>query len=146
MKVALPYDGSPSAKRALEYVMSMPRMGGKGPLTVDVVNVQDATVGLPASFTRDAADVAAELVNSSRKNGTKLLEDPIATLKAANLLNESTVLIGDPASVIAEYVKDNRCDAVIMGTRGLGPIGGLVMGSVASKVIHLVKVPVTLVK
>ena len=146
MKVALPYDGSPSAKRALEYVMSMPRMGGKGALTVDVINVQDATVGLPASFNRDAADVAAELVSSSITNGKKLLEQPIATLEAAKLMNESTVLIGDPASVIAEYVDDKGCDAVVMGTRGLGAIGGLLMGSVARKVIHLVKVPVTLVK
>jgi len=146
MKVALPYDGSPSAKRALEYVMSMPRMGGKGPLTVDVINVQDATVGLPESFARDAADVAAELVSSSLKNGTKLLEGPIATLKSAGIMNESTVLIGDPASAIAEYVQDKGCDAVIMGTRGLGAIGSLLMGSVARKVIHLVKVPVTLVK
>jgi len=146
MKVALPFDGSPSAKRALDYVMSMPRSGGKGPLTVDVINVQDATVGLPESFARDAADVAADLVASSLNAGAKLLEEALATLKKAKLLNESTVLIGDPASVIAEYVDDNGCDAVIMGTRGLGPIGGLLMGSVASKVIHLVKVPVTLVK
>jgi nucleotide-binding universal stress UspA family protein len=85
-------------------------------------------------------------VSSSLKNGTKLLEGPIATLKSAGVMNESTVLIGDPASAIAEYVHDKGCDAVIMGTRGLGAIGGLLMGSVARKVIHLVKVPVTLVK
>jgi len=33
-----------------------------------------------------------------------------------------------------------------MGTRGLGPIGSLLLGSVATKVIHLAKTPVTLVK
>jgi hypothetical protein len=32
-----------------------------------------------------------------------------------------------------------------VGTRGLGPVGGLMLGSVTSKVISLVKVPVTLV-
>ena len=32
-----------------------------------------------------------------------------------------------------------------MGTRGLGSISGLLLGSVATKVLHLVKVPVTLV-
>jgi nucleotide-binding universal stress UspA family protein len=115
-------------------------------LTVDLINVQDAAVGIPASFARDAADVAERLVKSARDAGTKLLMKPIEALKKDKLLNASTVLVGDPARVIAEYVGDNRCDAVIMGTRGLGPIGGLVMGSVASKVIHLVKVPVTLVK
>ena len=33
-----------------------------------------------------------------------------------------------------------------MGTRGLGTIGTLVLGSVAHKVLHLTHVPVTLVK
>jgi nucleotide-binding universal stress UspA family protein len=43
-------------------------------------------------------------------------------------------------------VKDSGADAIVMGTRGLGVVGGLVLGSIASKVVHLVKVPVTLVK
>jgi nucleotide-binding universal stress UspA family protein len=33
-----------------------------------------------------------------------------------------------------------------MGTRGMGGVKGLFMGSVAMKVVHLSKVPVTLVK
>ncbi len=33
-----------------------------------------------------------------------------------------------------------------MGTRGMGAVGSLVMGSVAQKVVHRSPVPVTLVK
>ena len=33
-----------------------------------------------------------------------------------------------------------------MGTRGMGPVKSLVLGSVATKVIHLAGAPVTLVK
>jgi nucleotide-binding universal stress UspA family protein len=33
-----------------------------------------------------------------------------------------------------------------MGTRGMGGFAGMVMGSVATKVVHLVDCPVTLVK
>ena len=33
-----------------------------------------------------------------------------------------------------------------MGTRGMGAIGNLVAGCVGTKVIHLTKLPVTLVK
>jgi nucleotide-binding universal stress UspA family protein len=33
-----------------------------------------------------------------------------------------------------------------MGTRGMTAIGGLVMGSIATKVVHAAHVPVTLVK
>jgi nucleotide-binding universal stress UspA family protein len=38
------------------------------------------------------------------------------------------------------------CDGIVMGTRGMSAVGNLVMGSVATKVIHLTKLPVTLVK
>jgi nucleotide-binding universal stress UspA family protein len=33
-----------------------------------------------------------------------------------------------------------------MGTRGLGGIQGLLLGSVATQVIHLAEVPITLIK
>jgi nucleotide-binding universal stress UspA family protein len=35
---------------------------------------------------------------------------------------------------------------VVMGTRGLGAVTGMLLGSVATKVIHLSDVPVLLVK
>ena len=38
------------------------------------------------------------------------------------------------------------CDTVVMGTRGMSSLGNLVMGSVASRVVHGVPVPVLLVK
>ena len=38
------------------------------------------------------------------------------------------------------------CDAIVMGTRGLGTVQTLLLGSTALKVLHLVDVPVTLIK
>jgi nucleotide-binding universal stress UspA family protein len=48
--------------------------------------------------------------------------------------------------MIAEVGRQENCDAIVMGTRGMGAVSGLVLGSVATKVIHLADVPVTLVK
>lgn len=56
------------------------------------------------------------------------------------------VRIGEVAREIAKAADEKGCDAIVMGTRGMGAIGNLVMGSVATKVIHLTKLPVTLVK
>jgi nucleotide-binding universal stress UspA family protein len=53
---------------------------------------------------------------------------------------------GDPATTIASFARRTRCSEIIMGTRGLGRVSGLVLGSVATKVIHLTNMPVTLVK
>jgi nucleotide-binding universal stress UspA family protein len=146
MKVILPFDGSPSAHRALDYIVNVAALSAKGGLTVDIVNVQEATVGISDAFMRDAVDVAERLLAHANETGGELLAAPIERLKKANLFRKSAVLLGEPADCIAEYADDNPCDFVIMGTRGLGPLTGAVLGSVAMKVIHLVKVPVTLVK
>jgi nucleotide-binding universal stress UspA family protein len=39
-----------------------------------------------------------------------------------------------------------RVDQIVIGSRRLGAIGRLVPGSVATKIAHLTRVPVTLVK
>jgi len=56
------------------------------------------------------------------------------------------LLVGDPAEAIARFAQRTRCSEIIMGTRGLGRVRGLLLGSVTTKVIHLATVPVTLVK
>ena len=146
MKVVLPFDGSPSAARAVAYVVDLAGRLAKESVVVDLINVQDATTDLPGAFVRDAADVAEQLAKSALKDGAKLLAKPLAALERAKLKVQSKVLLGEPAEEIAAHAQDSGADQIVMGTRGLGAVGGLVLGSIASKVVHLVKVPVTLVK
>ena len=49
---------------------------------------------------------------------------------------ETEIGYGDPAKGILKVVSDDDVDTVVMGTRGLSDIQGLVMGSVAHKVSH----------
>ena len=56
------------------------------------------------------------------------------------------VSTGPVGETIAAYAKEQHCDHIVMGSRGLGAVSGMVLGSVATKVIHLTDVPVTLVK
>ena len=44
---------------------------------------------------------------------------------------------GDPASAIAKYAQRNKIDLIVMGTRGLGGVKGMLMGSVSRKVTNL---------
>lgn len=56
------------------------------------------------------------------------------------------VRIGSAAAAVIAPAAEHDCDVIVMGTRGMGAVGSLVMGSVAQKVVHLAPVPVTLVK
>jgi len=80
------------------------------------------------------ADVAATV-----QGDPKLLDD-------AGLKYTCHISVGDAAEVIASYCHDRKLDQIIMGTRGAGAVANMLMGSVASKVLHLVDVPVLLVK
>lgn len=67
-------------------------------------------------------------------------------LAAAGVPHKAKVVIGDAPHEIVEYAKAYHCDGIVMGTRGLGNVATLVLGSVAHKVLHLTHIPVTLVK
>jgi nucleotide-binding universal stress UspA family protein len=55
------------------------------------------------------------------------------------------VRIGDPAATIVNFSTQKHCSEIVMGTRGLGSLKSFLLGSVTAKVIHLARVPVTVV-
>jgi nucleotide-binding universal stress UspA family protein len=50
---------------------------------------------------------------------------------------EVLIDIGDPASTIVRVSQDLGADLIVMGRRGRGDLGGLLLGSVSHKVGHL---------
>jgi nucleotide-binding universal stress UspA family protein len=54
--------------------------------------------------------------------------------------------IGNPAEVIVAFARHRKCGEIVMGNSGLGGVAGLLLGSVARKVIFLARIPVVLVK
>ena len=56
------------------------------------------------------------------------------------------LLLGAPAEAIVRLAREQRCHKIVMGTRRLGSVAGLVLGSVASQVLRFAAVPVTLVR
>ena len=51
-----------------------------------------------------------------------------------------------PAETVDRVAREVGAHQIVMGTRGLGNLGNLFLGSVATKVVRLTRVPVTLVK
>jgi len=54
--------------------------------------------------------------------------------------------LGDPAGRIIDQARDRKADLVVMGSRGHGRLAGLVLGSVAQKVVSHAPCPVTVVR
>jgi len=47
---------------------------------------------------------------------------------------ETMVVIGDPARAIVEAATKKKADLIVIGSRGLGDLQGLLLGSVSHKV------------
>lgn len=133
------FDGSEHALRAVEHVVKLHREHGG--IQVRLVNVEPAPVEWQThGIEREATE--AQL----RARGEDKLEPARALLQKAGVPFETRVILGDPARAIVEAARDLGCDGIVMGTRGLGSVAGLLMGSIATKVLHLTGLPVTLVK
>lgn len=68
--------------------------------------------------------------------------DGAFTKEFAGLTVNRVTELGDPAQVIADYVKSHAVDLVMMPSHGRGPFRQLLLGSTTAKVLHDVACPV----
>lgn len=140
-KPLVPIDGSASAMRALAHAVA--ELQGRADAQLHVLNVQTPPVHpFPGKL------VSPDLIDRElRRAGEGVLESPQAVARAAGIACASHVRIGHhPGDEIAACAAEQGCDAIVMGTRGMGAVVGLLLGSVATKVVHVAQQPVTLVK
>lgn len=140
--ILLAFDGSENAKRALQYIINFAQDALK-PLQVHVLNVQQEPV-LYGEFA--TAGTVEELNQSFLDKSQRTLAEAATALQAAGIDHQTHGILGNVAEQVSEAVQQFCCDTVVMGTRGLGSFKGMLMGSVANRVIHEVSVPVLLVK
>jgi universal stress protein A len=88
------------------------------------------------------ADLMAESEALAR---TRLAELIPSDQKPKGGLTTSSA-IGTPVDRILDYIKDAHIDLVVMGTHGRGPVGHLLLGSVAERLVRRSPVPVLTVK
>ena len=140
MRILIPVDGSDRSLAAVRHVA-----GALAPATsaleIHLLNVQPPVPAAAATFIDSAV-----LRDYHRDEGTKALSGARKLLDEASLRYESHTAVGEPAETIAAYAEQRDCTGIVMATRGLGRAAGLLLGSVAHKVLQLSKVPVTLVK
>jgi nucleotide-binding universal stress UspA family protein len=138
-KILIPIDGSDSAARALQFWVKRMAAGMKA--EVYLINVQ-----APIRLNAEPTLTPESIQKMQQAAGEQALQAARTVLDAAGVSYETQVSIGEVAPSIAQYAKEQNCSAIVMGTRGMGSVGNLILGSVATKVVHLVDVPVTFVK
>jgi nucleotide-binding universal stress UspA family protein len=140
-RLLVPVDSSENAMRGLEHAIRLAKENG--PIELVILHALEPPIiyGEVAIYLPE--EKAREL---QLQHGEDILRPAVEKVKQAGVTFTSKVLIGDVPESIVSCAEDMACDGIVMGTRGMGAIGNLVLGSVTTKVIHLTKLPVTLVK
>lgn len=139
-KLILPVDGSEGSMRAARHVAAIACSVPE--LEIHMVNVQPP--GDDWMVRRMLK--AEELVGLEKEWGESAMAPARAILESAGLCATEHIVQGEVANSIAALARDLGCDQIIMGSHGRTALGGLLLGSVAMKVLHLTDIPVTLVK
>ena len=141
LKALVPVDGSENALNAVRHVIKLMRDGE--PFELHLLNVQ------PLLHKNVTSHVPHQVVQDyHREEADKALKSACDLLHGAGVPYQSHILVGHAAAVIAEQARTLGCDQVVMGTRGLGSLTQILLGSVSNETIQLMdpKIPITLVK
>ena len=140
-KVLLPVDGSDCALRAVRYFIEMAAARDDVSATLLYVHY------VPMRFGTVAAQVLPEDIRKMEsEHAEPVMSSAETLLSEANIPFERDFRAAvDVAPTIAKRAEELGCDAIFMGAHGGGALARMLTGSTATKVVHLVKVPVTLV-
>lgn len=143
--ILVPVDGSEHALKAMELASDLAEKYDSD-LTVLHISSKDISVEFQAFIEVEFSEKERKDIGGIlEKIGKKLINELIEKVKPVKP-HKTLVLYGDPAANIIEYVKGNNIDAVVMGSRGMSDLRGLLVGSVSHKVSSLAECTCIMVK
>ena len=138
VKILLAVDGSEPSIRATREVVAAARLY-REPVEVELVTVHLPIPPIGGLFN---TVVSKQMVDQYYKDeGAQALAASEKILTEAGIAYTSRTLVGDIAQSIVEHGDAAQCRTIYMGTRGMGALPNLVIGSIATKVVHLALVP-----
>lgn len=135
-RILVPIDSSEISERAIQQAIKVNRFGTAEIHILYVADIHKLAIN---------AYLSNNILSEIEKAGDKILA------KAEEAFPENMKLVktyrtGDPADIIEEYEKEIKADLIIMGSRGLGFVRGVLLGSVSKYVLEHAECPVLIVK
>ena len=128
-------DGSSAAEQSLPYAKGLAQADGA---RLVVVHVDEFGVGRGGGYSVNVDET--EVQAAIRKQVEDLKREGFDVV-----LQASRVWMGGAAHVIAEIANQEGADLIIAGTRGHGPLSGLLLGSVTHRLVQIAHCPVLVV-
>ena len=143
-KLLLSSDGSDNAIRAAEFVAELVAVAPAIKVTVLVIN--DILEKMKYYSPLRSPVVLEEVDVFFKEKTQEALDSTLDVLKKHGIKADGLTKMGNPAQEIVDFAHEGKFSHIVIGSRGLGSLKGIVLGSVSSKVIQLAECPVTVVK
>lgn len=135
-KILVPVDFSDHSARALDYAIELAKELSAGlhlmhSYKINVGGLSPYGVVLPETLDRDIR-AAAE----------RQLDEWADKVRAAGLAVEISITPIFPSEAIANTAEEAGADLIVMGTRGLGGLKHVMLGSVAERTVRIAPCPV----
>ena len=141
-QILVPTDFSEPADAALNYARALAE---KFRSHLHVFHVVPQPFVYPWGTEISTVPLADLMAQSEALSNTRLAELIPKDQAPAGGLTTSTA-VGTPVDRILDYIKASNIDLVVMGTHGRGPVGHLLLGSVAERIVRRSPVPVLTMK
>ncbi len=138
-------DGSAHARKAVKLASEI---AAKCTARLIVVNVIKTTE-LPESLREfaDLQNLEGPPAAALRRAAERVIDEARTRARGAGVSDLRTKLLkGSPARMIVEYARKKNVDMIVMGSRGLGDVEGMLLGSVSRSVCMLADCPCLTVK
>jgi nucleotide-binding universal stress UspA family protein len=143
-KLLLASDGSDNSIRAAGFTVELAAAAPAIKVTVLVVN---DIIEKMKYYSPLRSPVVLEEVDVFFKEKTQdALDTTMEVFEKHGIKAAAVTRMGNPAQEIVDYAREEGFSHIVIGSRGLGSLKGIVLGSVSSKVIQLAGSPVTVVK
>ena len=133
--ILVPVDGSEGSDRAVTEAISIAEACEAKLNFLYVANINQLAINACLSDALEAVTKAGNVVL-----------DRAMEMVPAGIEKEAFSETGSPAVVILDFATSNDMDLIVMGSRGLGVVKGVLLGSVSQYIVEQSKCPVLVVK
>ena len=135
-KILVPIDSSLIAVRAIKEAI---KLNKNLAAEIDLLYVADVNKLAINAY------LSGNILMEINKTGDRILQESKDLFPKEMTVN-TIYKVGDPGELICEYAEEINPDIIIMGSRGLGVVRGMLLGSVSKSVLEHAKCPVLIVK
>lgn len=138
--ILVPTDFSDCSEAAVKYGYALAEAFGAA---IHLLNVVQDPYAMP--WTADAfAAPMGDMLTDWEAQAKRRLTETVPTSSAAPTVLKT--LVGSPYLSIVRYAEQHHVDLIVLGTHGRGPLGHMLLGSVAERVVRTAPCPVLTVR